>query len=127
MVHPTRPTRAWLVLEPRQSTLFVPAAPTDHCLWRVTPTLAAIAVFDTPSAASNTIRARCARPARTLELLVSDTSRSRSPSRKPNAAAARFAMPHPCRDQYVQRLMTRSTRPLTAGFRLLSASAVSQW
>ena len=59
-----------------------------------TPTFSAIAVFEIPSAASNTIRARCANPARTLEDRVNDVSRSRSPSRNPNGDAARFAMPH---------------------------------
>ena len=60
---------------------------------RDAPTLAAIAVFATPSAASNTIRARCARPARTDDARVNFTSRARSPSRKRNATAGRFAIP----------------------------------
>jgi hypothetical protein len=61
---------------------------------RDTPTFAAISVFDTPSAASNTIRARWARPARIELARVHAVSRSRSPSRSANGAAARAAMPN---------------------------------
>ena len=61
---------------------------------RDTPTGSAITVFDNPSAASNTIRARCANPARTDDDRVNRTSSSRSPSRNTNAGAGRFAMPH---------------------------------
>ena len=50
----------------------------DTTVWRDTPTRAAISVFDTPSAANNTIRARCARPALTDDDRVHDASRSRS-------------------------------------------------
>ena len=59
---------------------------------RETPTLAAIAVFACPSAASNTIRARCANPARTDDARVNFTSRSRSPSPNANATARRFGV-----------------------------------
>jgi hypothetical protein len=54
---------------------------------RDTPNLTAIAVFDTPSAANNTIRARCGNPARTDLDRVNRASTSRSPSRSPNAGA----------------------------------------
>ena len=47
-------------------------------------------MFDTPSAASSTIRARCASPARTDDDRVNRVSSSRSPSRSPNAGAGRF-------------------------------------
>jgi hypothetical protein len=50
----------------------------DTTVWRDTPTRAAISVFDTPSAANNTIRARCARPALTDDDRVHDASGSRS-------------------------------------------------
>jgi hypothetical protein len=46
----------------------------------------AISVFDTPSAANNTIRARCAAPAITVEDRVNDTNVSRSPSRNASGA-----------------------------------------
>ena len=60
---------------------------------RDTPTCAAIAVFDNPSADSSTIRARCASPARPDDARVNRTSSSRSPSRTPKAGAGRFAIP----------------------------------
>src|SRR5690606_28729911 len=74
-----------------------------------TPTFTAIAVFDSPSAASSTIRARCARPARTEEDRVKRASSSRSPSRNPSAGAGRFAIPHRCSPATVNQLTTRST------------------
>lgn len=45
----------------------------------MTPTRSAISVFDTPSAANNTIRARCAKPARIELDRVQDSNSSRSP------------------------------------------------
>jgi hypothetical protein len=59
---------------------------------RESPTCSAISVFDTPSEASSTTRARCARPARIDVLRVIEASRSRSPSRSPKAAAGRFGI-----------------------------------
>lgn len=59
---------------------------------REVPAFSAIAVFATPSAASSTIRARCARPARTDVDRVNRASSSRSPSRNAKAAAGRFAI-----------------------------------
>src|SRR5262249_9721032 len=44
----------------------------DTTVCRDTPTRAAISVFDTPSAANSTIRARCARPALSVEARVHD-------------------------------------------------------
>jgi mutator family transposase len=61
---------------------------------RVTEHRAAISVFVIPSAASSTIRARCANPARTLGERVNRSSSGRSPSRDTSAGAGRFAMPH---------------------------------
>jgi hypothetical protein len=55
----------------------------------------AISVFDTPSAASNTIRARCADPAITVEERVNDTNVSRSPSRNPSGAIRMHNYPKP--------------------------------
>ncbi len=54
-----------------------------------------ISVFDTPSAASNTIRARCADPAITVEDRVNDTNVSRSPSRNPSGAIRMHNYPKP--------------------------------
>src|SRR5829696_5430000 len=54
---------------------------------RETPTRSAISVLDTPSAASSTIRARCASPA-LIELdRVQDSNTSRSPGRRPSGCA----------------------------------------
>ena len=77
---------------------------------RDTPNLTAIAVFDTPSAANNTIRARCASPARIDDERVHRVSSSRSPSRSPNAGAGRFATPHDPNHPTVNQLNTRGTR-----------------
>jgi glyoxylase-like metal-dependent hydrolase (beta-lactamase superfamily II) len=44
-------------------------------------------VFDTPSADSNTIRARCAKPARIALDRVHDSNNSRSPGRRANGCA----------------------------------------
>jgi hypothetical protein len=52
-------------------------------------------VFDTPSAASNTIRARCAEPAITVEDRVNETNVSRSPSRNPSGAIRMHDCPKP--------------------------------
>jgi len=76
---------------------------------RDTPTVSAIAVFDTPSAANSTIRARCARPARIELERVHPVSSSRSPSRNPNAGAGRFATPHDPNNPSVNQLDTRGT------------------
>ena len=54
---------------------------------RDTPTRSAISVLDTPSAASSTIRARCARPALIDDDRVQDSNNSRSPGRRPNGCA----------------------------------------
>lgn len=53
---------------------------------RDTPTRAAISVFDTPSAASSTILARCANPARIDVDRTHDDNTCRSPSRTTNRA-----------------------------------------
>ena len=76
---------------------------------RDTPTFAAIAVFDSPSAASNTIRARCARPARPerLDRVIRDSA-SRSPSRNPNAS--RRTIRHAPSSQPSNRKSTNYTR-----------------
>jgi hypothetical protein len=42
--------------------------------------------LDAPSAANNTIRARCAAPAITVDDRINDTNFSRSPSRNANGA-----------------------------------------
>jgi hypothetical protein len=53
-------------------------------------------VFGTPSAANNTIRARVANPARTLDDRVSESNLLRSPSRNCSASATYMAhiLPH---------------------------------
>jgi hypothetical protein len=51
---------------------------------REIPTHSVISVFDTPSAANNTIRARCAKPARIELDRVQDSYSSRSPDRRPS-------------------------------------------
>ena len=53
---------------------------------RDTPTRAAISTLVNPSAASSTIRARCANPAWIVEARTQASSRSRSPFRKPKGA-----------------------------------------
>jgi hypothetical protein len=60
----------------------------------------AISVFETPSAASNTIRARCADPAITVEDRVNDTNVSRSPSRNPSGAIRMHDYPKPTLSNY---------------------------
>ena len=60
---------------------------------RDTPTNSAISTFGVPSAASNTIRARIANPARTDDARASRTNSASSFSRN-NSAAARRTMPH---------------------------------
>jgi hypothetical protein len=59
---------------------------------RDTPTIDAIAVFDTPCAASNTIRARWAKPASTVEDRTKELSFGSSPARSTIGAAT--DMPH---------------------------------
>src|SRR5665811_2007703 len=75
----------------------------------------AIAVFDSPSAANNTIRARCANPALPEVARVSRANTSRSPSRNPSAAAARFAIPHHPSNPTVNQLTTRTTSNRVVG------------
>ena len=53
----------------------------------VVPVRSAISVLATPSAANNTIRARVANPADTVDARVNASSRPRSPSRNSKAAA----------------------------------------
>src|SRR4249919_1308883 len=76
---------------------------------RDTPTRTAIAVFATPSEASSTIRARCARPARTELDRVRRTNSSRSPARNGNAEAGRFGTPHHPNHPTANQLTTRGT------------------
>jgi len=54
---------------------------------RDAPTRRPISVFGTPSAASSTIRARCARPASTVEDRTNAVNFGSSPGRRTNAAA----------------------------------------
>jgi hypothetical protein len=54
----------------------------------------AISVFGTPSAANNTIRARVANPARTLDDRVSESNLLRSPSRNSSASATAHILSH---------------------------------
>jgi hypothetical protein len=78
---------------------------------RETPTRSAIATFDSPSAASNTIRARCAAPAAIVEDRTCLLSTSRSPSCRPNGFARTPDCPsHPI----VKQLTTRDTSLLKA-------------
>jgi transposase-like protein len=58
----------------------------------VVPTSAAIREFATPSDASNTIRARCASPARIAVDLVHCLNSTSSPSKSRNAGAGEFAI-----------------------------------
>ena len=86
-IHRPRPTRPPLIVQtpacPRRRS--APASEITVC--RATPTRSAISVFDTPSAASSTIRARCARPARIDDDRVQDSNNSRSPGRRPIGCA----------------------------------------
>jgi hypothetical protein len=54
---------------------------------RDTPTRRPISAFGTPSAASSTIRARCARPASTVDDRVNAVNLDSSPARRTRAAA----------------------------------------
>jgi hypothetical protein len=87
-----RPDRAWSSNPARPRAAYRLRQPIT--VGPDTPTSSAIAVFDTPSAASSTIRARSANPARTDDDRVSRSNTSRSPTRNPSAAAARFGTPH---------------------------------
>src|SRR5215203_4600065 len=60
---------------------------------RLTPTSRAMSTFGVPPAASNTIRARAASPARPALDRVSPTSSSRSPSRNSKGSALTPAIP----------------------------------
>ena len=53
-----------------------------------------------PSAANNTIRARCANPAITVEDRVNDINLSRSPSRNPSGATRMHDYPKPALSNY---------------------------
>ena len=94
VVHLPRPARPRLVVQARQTRPRHTGPARSITVGRDTPTRSAIAVFDSPSAASNTIRARCANPARTVDDRVNRANPSRSPSRNANAGAGRFAIPH---------------------------------
>jgi hypothetical protein len=108
VVDQPRPARARLVEQPA-----IPPreyrARHDTTVCRDTPTRTAISVFDTPSAASSRIRARCARPARTAEEGVHDASFRRSPSPSPKAGAARAGTHRSPAPPSVQRLTPRDT------------------
>jgi hypothetical protein len=78
-----RAARARPIAQPADTRAVIACPPSEH-RGRETPTRDAISVFDTPSAASSTIRARCANPAGTDDARVSATNFSPSSSRKPN-------------------------------------------
>ena len=104
-----RPPAARMVLQRRRSRLVVAAAPADHGRPRV-PVRRAISALASPSAASNTIRARAANPARTKLDRVNASSRDRSPSRRTNGAAT--DMDHCPAPATVDRVTTRNTSRL---------------
>jgi hypothetical protein len=72
-----RPAR--LVVQPGHPTAFI-GVRQSITVGRDTPTRLAISVLLTPSAASSTIRARCANPARSDDDRAQPVNRSRSPS-----------------------------------------------
>ena len=78
---PRRAARWRLILQHRDPASLIPARQ-PITVGRDTPTRSAIAVLDNPSAANNTIRARCANPAFNDGARVHDTSSSRSASDK---------------------------------------------
>ncbi|GAP61278.1 hypothetical protein AHiyo1_49640 [Arthrobacter sp. Hiyo1] len=102
---------------PERSSSSSPASPVrryrsrqEITVPRATPARWAISVFDKPSAASNTIRARCASPARAELERTKRVRSSKSPSRRTRAAAGRLAINQSCQTPTVQRLTPRDTR-----------------
>ena len=80
LVDHRRPTRAVQIIQRRDPAGLVPVPP-PITVGRDTPTRRAISAFGSPSAASSTIRARCANPASTVEDRTNALSRDSSPSR----------------------------------------------
>src|SRR3954453_13542959 len=103
-----RPDR-WASLRP-SSPLAWYRSRHDSTVVTVASTSSAILVFAVPSAASNTIRARFAADAGTVEDRVQRSSSSRSPGRNTNAGAGRFAMP-----QHFKHQPSRNLRHGTLG------------
>ncbi len=101
--------RSRLIVQPVQAGRRVTLPPADHRRTRHPNPLARSLCSTHPSAASNTIRARCASPARPALDRTIRVNRSRSPSRNPNAGAGRFAMPHHPNQASVKQLTTRCT------------------
>jgi hypothetical protein len=84
-----RPTRPRFVVQPGQTSLCVPGPPNGHRRAGYPDPVGDLRSRH-PSAASSTIRTRCATPARTELERVSRNSSSRSPARNGRAAAGRF-------------------------------------
>ena len=82
-----RATRTPLIVQPRDPRSGIALAPARSPSAGPPQPEPAISVFDTPSAASSMIRARCARPARIDDDRVQDSNNSRSPGRRPIGCA----------------------------------------
>src|SRR5262249_60769963 len=104
------------VLRERWRILGPPVSPCDYLFYRArhaTTVFGAVSVsfamraFATPSAASSTMRARLAAEAGRVDDRVQLSSTARSPSRKANGGAGRFAMPHRLRPNHSTTYDTR--------------------
>ena len=83
-----RRPRPRIIRQPVETTFDEPPAPLDH-RGLITPTLSATSLFDNPSAASNTIRARWAIECGAVGRFDQRTSTSRSSSDTVNNALGR--------------------------------------
>src|SRR4051794_15198999 len=86
VVDPARPARTFRVLEPLKTIGLIAGPTRDHRL-SGTPTRCAISLFVSPCEANNTIRARCAIPARPAVDRDHERSTASSPSRNTSAGA----------------------------------------
>jgi len=101
VIHRPRPTRRRLVLQPGDSTALVMCRQ-SITVGRDIPTRAAITVLDTPSAASRTIRARSANPARN----------DQNPVHPRAVSDHHHAAPTPAQDEQARTILAASNRQL---------------
>src|SRR3954451_6087085 len=86
----------------------------DSTVGRDTPTLSAIAVFDSPSAASSTIPARCANPAGAVVERVSAAVAPDHPHADPTRGRDDSPDPHRLNPQSAKQLTRRGTGEVRA-------------
>jgi len=113
VVDPPRPTGTLPVLQRAQPALRVAIPPVDHRRARQSDPGSAIAVFEWPSPASSTIRARCTVPPespRPVSRTAASTCRCRGPPDEQQSACATVPARH-CKVTYDTRLgMVASAR-----------------